>query len=74
MRKLIEQLVHRNYQKRTIGLIENGTWGPMAAKVMKGLLEPCKELNILEPVVTIRSTLNEASTAKLDELADALLK
>ena len=74
MRKLIEQLVHRNYQKRTVGLIENGTWGPMAAKVMKGLLEPCKELNILEPVVTIRSTLNEASTAKLDELADALLK
>lgn len=73
MNEFLHHLVHRNYQKRTIGMIENGSWGPMAAKSMKAMLEPCKELTILEPVVTIRSAYKETDTT-LDQLVDALIK
>lgn len=72
MQNFIHGLVERGFRSRTIGLIENGSWAPMAAKVMRGMLDACKELTILEPVVTIRSALNEESTAKLNTLAEAL--
>lgn len=72
MRTFIEHLTERNYQNRTVGFIENGTWAPLAAKAMKSMLEKSKKLTFLEPVVTIRSALNEESTEKLKELAAAL--
>ena len=70
----IEHLVERNYQNRTIGLIENGSWAPMAAKVMKGLFEKSKGITFCENTVTITSALNSASEAKLEALADELMK
>lgn len=73
MKEFIEHLVERNYQSRTVGIIENGSWAPMAAKVIKGMLEGCKNINIVEPVVTVKSALNEASEAKLGELAESIL-
>ena len=74
MRTFIEHLVERNYQNRTIGLIENGSWAPMAAKVMKGLFEKSKGITFCENTVTITSALNSASEAKLEALADELMK
>ncbi|MBR1588524.1 MAG: FprA family A-type flavoprotein [Kiritimatiellae bacterium] len=74
MRTFIEHLVERNYQNRTIGLIENGSWAPMAAKVMKGLFEKSKGITFCENTVTITSALNAASEAKLAALADELAR
>jgi len=74
MKSFIEHLVERGYKNRTIGLIENGSWAPMAAKVMKGMLEGLKNIEILEPVVTIKSALNADSEAQLDELCKALCR
>ena len=74
MRTFIEHLVERNYQNRTIGLVENGSWAPMAAKVMKGLFEKSKGIAFCENTVTITSALNAASEAKLSALADELMK
>lgn len=73
MREFIDHLLARNYQKRTVAIIENGSWGPMAAKSIKAMLEPCKELNLIEPVVTIRSAMNTQNKEALHELANALL-
>ena len=73
MRTFIDHLTERNWQKKTVGLIENGSWAPMAAKVMKGMLEGCKELTILEPAVKITSALSPDSEAQLEALADALM-
>ena len=72
MQTFIHHLTERAYQKRTVALIENGSWAPTAAKTMAKLLEGSKELKVLENVVTIRSALNESSTAQLLELADTL--
>lgn len=72
MRCFIEHLTERNYQNRTVGLIENGTWAPTAAKVMRKLLENSKNLTILEPTVSIKSALNAASEAQLNQLVDAM--
>ena len=74
MRTFINHLTERNYQKRTVGLIENGSWAPMAAKVMQSLLADAKDVKILEPIVTIRSALSDESRASLESLADALLQ
>ena len=70
----IDHLTERNYQKRRVAFVENGTWAPNAAKVMKGMFANSKEITFVEPVVTIRSALNEASEAQLAALADALVK
>lgn len=72
MREFIEHLTERNYQNRTVGFIENGSWAPLAAKVMKQMLEGSKKLTFLDPVVTIKSALNDESREKLDALAEAL--
>lgn len=74
MREFINHLTERNYQKRTVGMIENGSWGPVAAKVMKKMLEGSKDLNYTETTVTIKSALNEASAAAVDALADELCR
>ena len=73
MRTFIDALLERNYQKRKIGIIENGTWAPMAAKVIKGMFEKSKEISFVDPVVSIRSALKEDSRKAVNELADALL-
>ena len=73
MRAFIEHLTERNYQNRTIGLIENGTWAPQAAKIMQRMLEPCKNLTFLETSVRIKSALNEENHAQLQQMADELL-
>lgn len=73
MKVYIENLIERNYQSRKIGIIENGSWAPMAAKVIKGMLEGCKDITIVEPVVTVRSAMNAAAEEKLKELADSIL-
>ncbi|MBR3221914.1 MAG: MBL fold metallo-hydrolase [Kiritimatiellae bacterium] len=72
MRHFIDHLTERNYQKRRVAFIENGSWAPAAARVMKGMFADSKEIEFVEPVVTIRGALNEASEAQLAALADAL--
>ena len=72
MGEFIRKLVARGYRGRTVGLIENGSWAPMAAKVMRTMLEGCKELTIAEPAVRIDSALNEKSAEQLASLAAAL--
>ena len=74
MREFINHLAERGYKNRTVAFIENGSWAPTAAKVMKGLLEGCKGLSFAEPTVRILSALNDESEAQLDALADALCK
>ena len=74
MREFIHHLTERGYKNRTVGLIENGSWAPMAAKVMKNMLEGAKDLTILEPVVSIRSALSEQSREQIEKLADELCR
>ncbi len=73
MEQFLHHLLGKNYQNRKIGLVENGTWAPTAGKCMKEILSQMKDITIVEPMVTIRSTLNEDSRKKLEELADAIL-
>ena len=72
MEDFLHHLKAKNFQKRTVGLIENGSWASMAAKQMKAVLETMKEITILEPVISIKSTLKEANIASMKALADAL--
>ncbi len=72
MRTFIEHLTERAYQNRTVAFVENGSWAPMAAKVMKGLFEGSKNLTFAENVVHIKSALDEKSEAELEALADEL--
>lgn len=72
MRTYVEQLTERNYQNRRVAIVENGSWAPQAAKVIKGLLGCSKNLDFIEPVVTIKSALDEASSAQLDALVAAI--
>ncbi len=72
MREFIGHLTERGYQKRRIALIENGTWAPTAMKVMKDMLDGCKNLTFAKNNVTIVSALNDESLASLDALADEL--
>ena len=74
MHQFITGLTERNYQNRTVALIENGTWAPMAAKVMKGMLEKSKNLTFTDTTVKILSSLNEESEAQLITLANELCK
>ena len=74
MRTFIDHLIERNYSNRTVAFIENGSWAPMATKVMKGMLEKSKNLTYAETEVKIMSALNEASAAQLDALAEELSK
>ncbi len=72
MREFIHSLVERNFQKKRVAFIENGSWAPVAGKVMKGMLEGCKELTYAENEVKIVSALNDESRAQIDALAKEL--
>lgn len=73
MDHFLARLKSKNYQKRSVGIIENGSWAPMAGKLMKERLSEMKDIKILEPTVSIRSTLDETSEALLEQLAQALV-
>ena len=73
MRHFIEDLTERGYQNRTIGLIENGSWAPMAAKTMKAMFEKSKNITFTETTVTIKSALNQQNREQIAALADELM-
>ena len=72
MKQFIDHLTERNFQNRTVGLIENGSWAPMAAKIMKGLFEKSKNITWLENTVTIRSSMTTDNRDGLQRMADEL--
>ncbi len=74
MREFIDHLTERNFSNRTVALIENGSWAPLAAKVMRGMLEPCKNITYTDTTVKILSALSDESAAQIDALADELCK
>lgn len=74
MDRFLRILTHKNFQKRTIAIIENGSWAPSAARTIKDILSSCKNLTLLEPVVTIRTSMKESDLPKMEELADELVK
>lgn len=74
MEHFLGRLKERNYQKRKIGIIENGSWAPSAGNCMKNLLQGCKELEIIEPVITIKSRMKEENIKQMESLAEELLK
>ena len=72
---LIDREINTTLQRalNKMGFMENGSWGPVAAKKMKAVVETMKDITIVDPVVTIRSTMNDANIQTMEELADALL-
>lgn len=74
MYDFLHHLAIKNYRNRRVGIIENGSWAPIAAKIMRSMIEPLPGIEIIEPVVTIRSRLNDASTALLQLLAQNIAK
>lgn len=74
MREFINHLTERNFSNRTIGLVENGSWAPLAAKVMKSMLDGCKKLTFADTTVKIMSALDEESSAQVDSMVKELCK
>lgn len=74
MKEFINHLTERGYKNRTIALIENGSWAPMAAKVMRGMLEGCKNLTFTETTVKIMSALSAENRAQIEAMAEELSK
>lgn len=74
MYSFIHALTERNFQNRTVGFIENGSWAPMATRVMRGMLEKCKDLRYAETAVKILSAVNEENRAQIRALAEELCK
>ena len=72
MREFIHELIGHNYQNRTVALMENGSWAPLAAKAMRAKLETCRDITFAEHTVQIRSALNEDSIAQIEALAEEL--
>ena len=72
MREFIDHLTERGYKNRTVALVENGSWAPLAAKTMRGMLEGSKNITFAEPTVTIKSAMDDAAKSAIDELADEL--
>ncbi|MBE6621692.1 MAG: MBL fold metallo-hydrolase [Ruminococcaceae bacterium] len=72
MREFIDHLTERNFQNRTVAFIENGSWAPLAAKVMRGMLEKSKNLTYTDTTVTLSSALNDESLAQLDAMVGEL--
>ena len=73
MEDFLHHLKAKNYQKRKVAFMENGSWAPMAAKIMKGIVEGFKNIEMVDPVVTIKSTMNDENIKTMEELADNLL-
>ena len=74
MEHFLNHIKDRNFQKRTVGIIENGSWAPSAGRGMKAILSQMKDLKIVEPMVTIKSRMNEDNIKQLENLADEILK
>ena len=74
MHDFLTHLKAKAFQKRTVGIIENGSWAPTAAKTMKDLLAQMQKIEIIEPSVTIRTTMKEADVQELEKLADELIR
>ena len=74
MREFILHLTERNFQNRTVAFIENGSWAPFATKVMKGMLEGCKNLTFAQTEVKILSSMSKENEAQIQNLADELAK
>lgn len=73
MQDFLHHLQSKAYQNRTVGILENGSWAPTAGKTMRALLETMKNVTIVEPMVTIKSTLKEENMADLEKLAEAIV-
>ena len=74
MREFIEHLTERGYKNRTVAMIENGSWAPLAAKTMTKMLEGCQNLKFAEPVVKIKSAMNEENKQQIETLSDELCR
>lgn len=74
MHDYISRLVEHNFQNRTVGLIENGSWAPLAAKVMREMMAKCKKINWLDTTVKILSAINQENQDQLESMADELCK
>ena len=74
MKEFIHHLTERNFQNRTIALVENGTWAPLAAKVMRGMFDGCKNLTFTDTTVRLLSALNDDSKAQIETVTDELCK
>ena len=74
MREFIEHLTERNFQNRTVALIENGSWAPLAAKIMKGMLEKSKNLTFVDTTVRIKSAIKKANLDEIEAMADELCR
>lgn len=74
MRQFIDHLTERNYQNRTIGFIENGTWAPAAAKTMKAMFEKSKNINYIDTTVTLRSAMTEENAEAIERMAEDLCR
>lgn len=74
MKEFIHHLTEKNYQNRTVAFIENGSWAPTAARVMKQMLEKCKNMTYVENCVSIKSAVNETNIQQIDALANELMK
>ncbi|MGN0164615.1 MAG: FprA family A-type flavoprotein [Lachnospiraceae bacterium] len=72
MREFLYKLQSKAYQNRKVGILENGSWGPTAARTMKGILETMKNVEVAEPVVTIRSTMKETDIPSMEKLAEVM--
>ena len=72
MENLLHDIVAHNLQNRTVALIENGSWAPLAAKVMKNMLSECKKINWLNTTVKIMSAVNEENRKQMESMADEL--
>lgn len=72
MEEFLLHLKSKNFQKRTVGLMENGSWAPLAGKIMRGILEPMKDVHVLEQVVTIKSAVHDDTREAMKAMADAL--
>lgn len=74
MKQFIDHLTERNYQNRTLGFIENGTWAPTAAKIMKAMFEKSKNINYIDTTVTLRSAMTEENAEAIDRMAEELCR
>lgn len=74
MKQFIDHLTERNYQNRTIGFIENGTWAPAAAKIMKAMFEKSKNINYIDTTVTLRSAMTDENAEAIERMAEELCR
>ena len=72
MEAFLHHLKSKNYQKRKVAFIENGSWGPTAGRTMKGLVEGLKDITVIDPMITIKSTLSEENLKQMEALVKAL--